>query len=308
MIYTLIGNNTHERDKMIRGIVTDFTAEHGNLGVERFDADETEAQLIIDAMQNTSLFAENKLVIVRNFSANKQFMEQLEQLISSMSDSTDVILTDNKLDKRSGQYKQLKKHTQLHEFTEKKPMDIVGWAVEYAGKQEAKLTSNDARYLIEMVGPNQAIVASEIDKLALFDSNISRTNIDLLCEPTPQSSVFQLIDAAFAGNNKRLMALYDEQRAQKVEPHAILGMIAWQLHILALIKSAQKAGVSDIASQAKLSPFVVQKSQSITRKLTLAQVKDLIASAHKLDIRLKSQPIDSDDAMKLFLITKLGAI
>src|SRR5690606_24141563 len=122
-----------------------------------------------------------------------------------------------------------------------------------------------------------------INKLVLFDPHISRESIGLLTEPLPQSTMFQLLDAAFAGDNKRALELYDEQRAQKVEPQAILGMIAWQLHVLALVKTAEQQGITDIAKEAKLSPFVVQKSRGITRRLSLAKLKDLLNRAHKLD-------------------------
>lgn len=306
MIHTFIGNNIHERKQAVDKLIADFTRVHGELTIERFDGEESDSQAIFDALSNMSLFAENKLVIVRSFNANKELCEKLEHIIDSISDTTELILVDDKIDKRSATFKLVQKRTDFHEFTDQSVGNIVGWAVGYATNQHAKLSRNDAQFLIDRVGVNQAIVAKEIDKLALYNSNISRSTIELLCEPSPQSTMFQLLDAAFEGNHKKALTIYEEQRAQKVEPHAILGMVAWQLHILALIKSAESAGIQDVAKEAKLSPFVVQKSRSIARRLSLTKLKDLLDRAHKLDIRLKSESVDSDDAMRYFLVAHIA--
>ena len=100
------------------------------------------------------------------------------------------------------------------------------------------MKSNDARYLVERVGTNQQLLANEIEKLALYDKDISKESIDLLTEETPQSTIFELLEAAFAGNHRKVQTLYAEQRAMKVEPPQIIALLAWQLHILAIIKTA----------------------------------------------------------------------
>jgi len=112
-----------------------------------------------------------------------------------------------------------------------------------------------------------------------YQPEITRQTIDLLTEAAPQSTIFELLDAAFAGNAQRAMALYAEQRALKVEPQQIMAMIAWQLHVLAVIKTAGQRSADEIAKDAKLNPYVVRKSQNIARKLTLPELKKLVHNA-----------------------------
>jgi DNA polymerase III delta subunit len=88
-----------------------------------------------------------------------------------------------------------------------------------------------------------------------------------------------------------------------VEPQAILAMIAWQLHVLALIKTAGDRSVDVIAKEAKLNPFVVRKSQGIAQRLSLSELKDLVRRTLTLDIRLKRQAIDADDALQQLLLS-----
>jgi len=83
---------------------------------------------------------------------------------------------------------------------------------------------------------------------------------------------------------------------------AIIGMIAWQLNILAIVKTAGDRSVDEIAKAAKLNPFVVRKSMSVANKLSLAQLKKLIKDCAELDVRLKSEPINADDAIQNLLL------
>jgi DNA polymerase III delta subunit len=86
----------------------------------------------------------------------------------------------------------------------------------------------------------------------------------------------------------------------------ILALLGWQLHVLALIKTAGSRDIGAIAAEAKLNPYVVRKSTAIADRMTFAELKLLVRRVTELDVRLKSEPIDADDAM-LELITSLNA-
>jgi DNA polymerase III delta subunit len=152
------------------------------------------------------------------------------------------------------------------------------------------------------VGANQQLLTGELDKLVLYQPEITQATIELLTEPTPQSTIFELLEAAFGGNTKRALMLYREQRALKVEPQQIIAMLAWQLHVLALIKTAGERSIDEIARDAKLNPFVVRKSAGIARQLTLTQLRTLVSNLLGLDVRLKSESLDADEALQHFLL------
>jgi DNA polymerase-3 subunit delta len=222
--------------------------------------------------------------------------------LAEVPETTDVIIVEPKLDKRSGYYKFLKKSTDYKEFNELDENGLSRWLVEQAKALDSTISASDARYLVERVGTNQQLLANEIKKLAVHEK-IDRKLIDLLTEPTPQSTVFQLLDAAFAGNKKLVLKLYQEQRTSKVEPQAIIAMLAWQLHVLAVVKTAGERGDDEIAATARLNPFVVRKSRAIANKLTPQKLKELVSDLTELDEQLKSVAIDADDAVQAYLLT-----
>jgi DNA polymerase-3 subunit delta len=303
VITTIAGPNNILVQQELDRLRTEFVKKHGNLALEQLDAEDAEAEKLAEAMQSLPFLAGKKLVVIKNPSANKQFASQFETLIKNVPETTDVVLVEPRPDKRTAFYKSLQKLTEFKEFKELEARELPNWLVREAKSRGGSITPADARYVVERVGPSQQLLSSELDKLLIFQPNISRQTIDELTEPAPQSSIFELLDAAFAGQTQRMQALYEQQRAQKVEPGQIMAMIAWQLHILAVVKTAGERSADQIAREASLNPFVVRKSQNITKNLSYKQLKDLVHRAYLLDIKLKSQTIDADEALQHFLLT-----
>lgn len=306
MIATLTGNNSFALRAELDRLVSDFIKKNSDMGLEKIDGEEADYNRIREAIESLPFLASEKLVVLRTPSANKEFVERAETLLSDVPENTDVIIYEPKLDRRSSYYKFLQKKTDYKQFNELDEYGLSTWLIHQAKNRGGSLTQADARSLIERLGPNQQLLASELDKLLIYDPNVTKKSIELLTEPTPQSTIFQLLDAAFAGNKQRTLVLYQEQRAQKVEPGQIIAMLGWQLHILAVVKTAGERTDAEVAQEAKLNPFVVRKSQTIARQVTLSELKQLINDVLKLDISLKNQSIDADDAL-MHLLMKMSS-
>ena len=303
MITTLTGENDVERGAALRRAVAAYVNEHGDMAVERLDGEEASYERMVEAVQSLPFLVARKLVVLRAPGANKEFTEKFAAFVEAVSDTNDVIIVEPKLDKRLTYYKQLKKLTEFKEFAVLDAGGLARFAVEYAKEQGGSIGSGDARMLVERTGATQAMLTQEIDKLLAYSAKITHESIELLTEKTPGSTVFELLDAAFAGNTKRTVQLYEEQRAQKVEPQQIIAMLAWQLHVLAVVKTAKDRSAEDIAREAKLNPFVVRKTQGLARNITLARLKELITSLREFDVRTKTESIIPDEAIRYYLIS-----
>jgi DNA polymerase-3 subunit delta len=303
MVVTLTGENSFGLQRELHRLVGPFVEEQGELALERLDGQEAGLPRIGEALTSLPFLASRKMVVLRTPGANKQFGEQAEQLLLDVPETTDVIIIEPKLDKRLSYYKFLKKNTDFREFPELDQNGLAQWLVAIAQEKNGSISPSDARYLVERAGANQQLLSNELEKLLLHDPKITRGSIDLLTDANPQSSIFQLLEAAFAGHSQRALDLYTQQRAQKVEPAQIIAMLSWQLHVLAVIKTAGNRSTDQIAREAKINPYVLGKSQAVARNLTLPQLKKLIADLLKIDTRTKRTPIDPDEALQHYLLT-----
>jgi DNA polymerase-3 subunit delta len=302
VITTLTGENDVMRSAALRELMDGFVAEHGDMALERLDGEEASYQRMHEAAASLPFLAPRKLVVLRAPSACKEFIEKFEQFTEGIAETNDVVLVEPKLDKRLSYYKWLKRDTRFQEFPVLDGNGLARYLAEYAKGQGGALGAAEARLLIDRVGQNQLTLQHEVDKLLAYDANITRQSIELLTERTPQSSVFELLDAAFAGDARRAMRLYDEQRAQQEEPQKILAMIVWQLHVLAVVKAAGSRTTDEIARASKISPFTVRKSQGLARHITLARLKQLITQLREFDVRLKSEGMDADEMVRYYLL------
>lgn len=302
MISTLTGENDVERSAELRRMLAQFEAEHGDMAIERLDGEEASYERMLQAAQGLPFLAARKLVVLRAPGANKEFAEKFEDFPKEVAETNDVVIIEPKLDKRLSYYKQLKK---LTEFQEYKVLDAHGlsrFAADYVKEQGGTLSAADARMLVERVGTNQSILRFELDKLLAHHPDITAKTIEMLTEKSPQSTIFDLVDAAFAGNTDRAMKLYDEQRSLKVEPQQIIAMLGWQLHVLAVVKTAKERSVDEIAREAKLNPFVVRKAQGLTRHIPFARLKELVTMLREFDVRTKSEGVIADDVVRYYLL------
>jgi DNA polymerase III delta subunit len=302
MITTLTGENDVLRMAALHEYVDPFVAEHGDMALERIDGEEASYERMLESVQSLPFLASRKLVVLRAPSANKEFTERFEAFTESVAETNDVLIVEPKLDKRTAYHKLLKRDTRFQEFPLLDGNGLVRYLSDYARTQGGSLSSTDARLLMDRVGQNQLILQHEVDKLLSYNPAVTRQAIELLTERTPQSSIFELLDAAFAGDAKRAMQLYEEQRGLRVEPQQIIAMIIWQLHVLAVVKTAGARTTDEIAKQSKISPFTVRKSQGLARRKTLAQVKQLVSSLRQFDVRLKSEGLSADEVTRYYLL------
>lgn len=303
MVQVFVGTNAFQINRRVRELTDAFVKEHGDLALEKIDASEVTYEQILGAVESQPFLAARKMVVVREVAQNNDATEKLDTLIERAGDDTDLIIVEGKLDKRAAYYKALKRIPNFEEHDETEAANLTGWVKQQAELLGGEISEQGARYLVDRVGPNQMKLSNELTKLVLFDAQITRQTIDNLTDENPATTVFNMIDAAFSGNLKRALQLYDEQRQQKVEPQAIHAMLVWQLHAVAVAATAPKnLDARSVASQSGLNPFVLQKSQRIAQRMGKADVHASLKLLRDIDYKSKRQTIDYDEALQYAIV------
>lgn len=302
MIGVVTGPNSFAAREYLNSEVASFKKTHGDFSVEKIDVQDSEYDQIIRAVQETSFLVAEKLIVISNISTQKKITEEFEKFKEKIAEGNRVLIYEPKPDKRSIFYKTLKKQKDFREFSEIDEIDLRQWLNGLVVKENGKISQPDVTYLINRVGNNQEKLKNEFEKLIRFDKNITRDNIDILTEATPQGSVFNLLDVAFSADHKKTILLYEDQRAQGVEPLNIFSMIVWQIHNVALVNSAGDKSADEISSASGLSPFVVKKSQLISKRLGRSRIESILQKLSELDLLFKTVTIDQDTAIKNLLV------
>lgn len=303
MIYAYVGTDSYQLQQAIQKLQDDFGAQYDEIGIERLDAEEVSFGTILDAASSLSFLSAKKLLIVRNISKNKELLESLEILFEQTSEQVDLVLVESRPDKRTSWYKLLQKQAGFLAFDTLDRRATISWLLHRATQVGVSINTQSAEILVDRIGINLHQIDTELQKLRHVSGNVSRADIELHTQPTLQSSVFQLLDAAAAGNDMEALRLYDELILQKIEPQAVWAMCIWQVHIFAVVATSTTTNSAQIARDAGISPFVASKALTAITHLGRSRVKQLVALLRRYDIRLKQESLDISEVIRYFIVS-----
>lgn len=288
---TLTGENTYAAAQAERQIIDAFIAKHGANGIERVDAEGLTPAQLPDLLQGATLFAPVRLVIIKNLSANKAIHEQLTEALANASDDTTVVIADSALDKRTKLYKFLKSTGKFQEFPMLDEPKLIAWLQLQAQSAGAELSKADAQYIMQRVGHDQWRLHHEVAKLASYQPQINKGIIDSLVEPSPEGNAFELLDAALAGHHEKVAQIVAGLKTEE-DPYKLFGLLASQVHALAVVAAAGGRSPEAIAKDAGLHPFVVRKTQGVARRLGMPRIQQITRDVADCDWHLKSTGAD----------------
>lgn len=307
MIILFSGPNDYAITQELKNLKTSFAEANGEDSINHFQADNLEETNLANLIMGGSLFSQARLLIIENLTNNKDIARRLDQYLGQVPEDVTLVITDNKPDKRTSWYKLINKIGKIQEFFELSDYQAVTWVEQYVKNKKGRINHKLANFLVERVGTNQWSLSNEIDKLLTFDSNVTEETIEQLVEINPRDTIFQLLDAVVKADTKRAHRLYNQLQIKEIDAHQFIGMMAWQLHNMLIVRTNFELNDREVASRAGLSPFVVEKNRKLVTKLTLRNIKNMIDLSIKTDFKLKQTGSDKNQRIKL-LIDQIGQI
>ena len=302
MIIAFIGDNGYAREQAAKEFISGFVNQYGDVAADRFIGDTLELNQLNDAVSTLPFLSPRRLVVVRDLGGNKVLAETIESTIANMAGTTDLVIVESQMDSRTKYFTTLNKIAEVREFTHLEGDALIKWIVTQAKILGGQIDYDIARELVERIGTNHQLIVNELQKLILYQQQITTATVKLLTSYAPQSSIFAMLDAAFAGDIARALKLYGEQRVQGMEPQAILGMIVWQLHALSLVKAAGNMPIQEMTNKSKLNPFVIRKNLNTAKRVSEKKLVSLFEQAINIDKKIKTTQINSDDAVQALIV------
>jgi DNA polymerase-3 subunit delta len=261
------------------------------------------------------LFATRKMIVfLHPFAlgevAEKMFLDFLKDFVKKTeSDVTLLFVSPEKIKKTHSLARFLAKHTDKEEVFEKLEERNVGAYIKRAlARIDVKASfSREALQLFGLsVGRDTARIETELQKLAAFKqgSVIEREDVELLVSSGSENVIFEALDALGRGDKKKALLLFHREVSGSEGVHPILAMCAWQVRRLLIVRELFDRGMkqpSDIAREAKLPPFVVQKMLGSINNFSTIRIKQGLSLLSQFDTQLKTGGMDPHVALDLFV-------
>ncbi len=287
MITVLTGDNSFETTRALEKIVADFAGV-----AEKFEGASLELSQLPDLLFGGTLFATERLIIIRSLSENKQLWDVLPDWLEKMSSDTHVVLAEPKPDKRTRTFKELKKFAKVQEFHawgDRDNMLAEKWAIEEAKQQDLVLDKKLAQQLVARVGMDQWQLFHALEKLAVLDV-VNSDVIEQAIEAAPTENVFNLLDAALRGDHKKIMQMIQTlQRTQ--DPFMTFGLLSGQVFQLAALTVADKPAAA-VASDIGAHPYALSKLVPHAKSVGRSGARRIVKIFADTDSLMKSTSTD----------------
>lgn len=287
MITVLTGENSFELTRALDGIVHDF-----NGVAEKFDGDAIELSQLPDLLLGGTLFATDRLIVIKGLSDNKQLWEVLPDWLERMSDEIHLVLVEPKPDKRTKTYKDLKKYADVQEFPLWGDRDVLvaeKWVSAEAKRQGIELDRNTSRLLVQRVGLDQWQLFHALEKLVALGTSTPEA-IEATIEANPTENVFNLLDAALSGDAHKVSTMIKTlQRSQ--DPFMTFGLLSSQVFQLAALAVADKPS-AEVAKDVGAHPYALSKLAPKAQRLGRSGAKKIVTAFADTDKAMKSTGVD----------------
>lgn len=283
MITVLTGENTFELQRAVDALVAAFPGS-----VERFDGAELELRQLPELLMGTTLFASERLVLIKGLSENASLWATFSDWIARSSDAVHLVLIETKLDKRTKTYKALKEQADLREFTPWKEGDsrsAEAWVMAEMSARQLTLDSASVRTLVARVGIDQWQLHFALEKLAVLDT-VTPDVINEVIDVTPADSVFQVFEAALRGDRATLRRLMTNLEHTE-DGFRLFGLLAGQACQLAALTVTDQPA-SEVARALGVHPYALSKLQPHADRLGRSGARRVVRRLADADHRLKT--------------------
>jgi len=308
MIYFLYGPDDYRSKEKLKEIINGYKqVNKSGLNLNYLDCKEKKFEDLQNIFKVAGMFAEKKLVVLKNLFANKNFQESFLENLKILESQKDIIIIfeEDKVDERLKAFKELNKNVKCQEFEYLTGASLVKRLALKLNKNNIKMDLQAQNLLLNFVGNNLWQLHNEVIKLSSFKVNqvITAEDVKLLVKPKIDNDIFITIEAIANRNKKQAIILLQKHIENGDHALYLLSMISYQFRTLLIIKDLleRKIPYNMIAKKSSLHPFVVQKTLPLCNKFTFAELKNIYNLIFKMDLDIKTGQIDPDLAIDMLV-------
>ncbi|MDO8507086.1 MAG: DNA polymerase III subunit delta [bacterium] len=304
MIYFVYGNDTYRLKKTVDAMREKYEDSSG-MNSCVFDGNYDIEKIRSDVM-SLPFLADKRLVIIKNILGAKGIDgKKMIEILDKKPDSTVMLfIEEGEPDKRTSLFKRLMKE-KSKELNLLQGGELLKWIKAEAEKNGGTIETKEANMLAGYYGGDLWQLKNEIQKLISYDKKITEESIDKLSVANVNVKIFDLTDAITAKNREKAFKILSDLLDSGENEMYILSMIQWQVRNLALVYDLKDSNERDIASKAKMNPYIVKKTLSATRKIeSLDTIKAYYGLIIGAENDIKTGVKDPDISLEL-LVNKL---
>lgn len=275
--------------------------------ISKYDLSEGLLDDALEDLNTYGLFSDKKIVIINNFDKMDPLLNNIEELLKYVENSSSLNLlfvVSDKYDDRKKIIKDLKKKMEFIKISTD-PVEFTKSCLE-----GYKIENGVINFLVNNTLGDVTRLYNECNKLKTYkinDKYISKDDVEELSFKKLGDSTeitFQFSRALAEKDKKSALILYQELLNYKIEPLSIIGLLASQFRIMYQVKSLEEKNMrnDEIASSLKEKPYRITKTRELTRYYSKKEILDLMIKLEDIDLKIKTTSVDANTLVQLFIL------
>jgi DNA polymerase-3 subunit delta len=214
-------------------------------------------------------------------------------------------LRSDKVNKNSEIFNFIKENGQILEFLNIEKDQWPLYIRKYFKNKNVEITTEAINELSSRVDGDLTRFINEAEKLCLYKSSITLSDVALMVSKPLEDDAFQMSNALFRGENGVAISIYRDLKllGQKFVD-ALIPMLASQFRFISQVCFLDSKGLDndEIAKDLGVSPIRVKIALKNSRNIARRQIANALDKLYNLDLQIKSGQIDRSYGLELFLI------
>lgn len=281
--------------------------DFSDASISKYDLSEGLLDDALEDLNTYGLFSDKKIVIINNFDKMDPLLNNIEELLKYVENSSSLNLlfvVSDKYDDRKKIIKDLKKKMEFIKISTD-PVEFTKSCLE-----GYKIENGVINLLVNNTLGDVTRLYNECNKLKTYkinDKYISKDDVEELSFKKLGDSTeitFQFSRALAEKDKKSALILYQELLNYKIEPLSIIGLLASQFRIMYQVKSLEEKNMrnDEIASSLKEKPYRITKTRELTRYYSKKEILDLMIKLEDIDLKIKTTSVDANTLVQLFIL------
>lgn len=312
MIHFLYGENTFESWNEVEKLIKSYINK--GFSPRIYNADEAQnISEIFKSTENYGMFANQELPILKRATKNKsaKFADDMIEYLKLKYQQDLIIWEDGEVDKRRQLFKFIKTlKPEIKEYKKLYPNQLKVWLKQDIKKRNLNLTPACEDTILEVLGNDQNIISSELDKLELFikANKIEKLENSKLLSVLSESREFDIWDfmsMVEQGKRSQRQRILNKLIEQGEEPIAILGMLGRHFRMLIEIRYLidHRFAQPEIQSRLNLPPFVFKKAFPSAKQFSQNRLERYYQKLLDTDLAIKEGKVSANLGLTLFVGT-----
>jgi len=301
MILFLYGEDSFRSRQKLDEIIAHYKAsKKSGLSLAVIDASQTDFKDFYDQFKIAPMFAETKLVIVKNAFAGKKFQEDLLIETKKIEELKDVVVIyeAEAPDQRLKLFKVLTKECKSQQFEFLDARKLRMWISGQFERANQKANADAVDVLAQSVGNDLWRMHNEIQKLIDYKQGqpIRKEDVVLQVRAKIETDIFKTIDVLAQKNKAAALQLLHKHLENGDNALYLFSMVAYQFKNLLIVKELAEQGLmyNSIVKKSGLHPFVVKKTYYMCSQFTFADLKRIYWKIYETDVQIKTGKIEPE--------------